>query len=105
EHVAEQIELAIGVGGRRPLTQSHQHARLSHEQRQCRASGSAEENNRSLAHHPRTFSPSLLAHHGPGSIGVPSLRNSTYSTGCLTLGAKIDATWDVVPMVATGSPV
>ena len=78
EHVAEQIELAIGVRGRGTRARSHQHrARLGHEQRQCRAGGGAEENYRSLAHHPRTFSPSFAAHHGPGSIGVPSLRNST----------------------------
>ncbi len=42
-----------------------------------RAPWSAQKNYRSLAHHPRTFSPSFAAHHGPGSIGVPSLRNST----------------------------
>ena len=78
EHIAEQIELAIGVRGRGTRARSHQHrARLGHEQRQCRAGGGAEENYRSLAHHPRTFSPSFAAHHGPGSIGVPSLRNST----------------------------
>src|SRR5260221_379360 len=78
EHIAEQIELAIGVRGRRAGTRSHQHrAGLGDEQRQCRAGGGTQENYRSLAHHPRTFSPSFAAHHGPGSIGVPSLRNST----------------------------
>ncbi len=69
EHVAEQIELAIGVRGCGPGARAHQHrARLRDEQRQRCAGGRAEENNRSLAHHPRTFSPSFAAHHGPGSI-------------------------------------
>ena len=78
EHVAEQIELAIGIRGRGARARSHEDsAGLGHEQRQCRASGGAQKNYRSLAHHPRTFSPSFAAHHGPGSIGVPSLRNST----------------------------
>ena len=78
EHVAEQIELAIGVGGCRTRARSHQHgARLRDEERESRTGGGAEKNYRSLAHHPRTFSPSFAAHHGPGSIGVPSLRNST----------------------------
>ena len=78
EHVAEQIELAIGVRGRRTRARSHQHGtRLRDEERQSRTGGGAEKNYRSLAHHPRTFSPSFAAHHGPESIGVPSLRNST----------------------------
>src|SRR5579863_5907879 len=77
EYVAEQVELAICVGRRRTRTRSHrQRTRLGHEERQCCASSGAEENERSLAHHPRTFSPSFAAHHGPGSMGVPSLRNS-----------------------------
>ena len=77
EHVAEQIELAIGVRGRGTRGRSHEHRTgLGHEQHHCRAGGGAEENQSRLAHHPRTFSPSFAAHHGPGSIGVPSLRNS-----------------------------
>ena len=45
EHVAEQIELAVGVRGRGARARSHQHgARLGHEQRQCRAGGGAQEN-------------------------------------------------------------
>jgi hypothetical protein len=45
EHVAEQIELAIGVRGRRTRARSEKYGtRLSHEQRQCRTGGSAEEN-------------------------------------------------------------
>jgi hypothetical protein len=78
EHITKQIELAIGVRCRSARARSHKHgARLGHKQRKCRAGGGAEENYRSLAHHPRTFSPSFAAHHGPESIGVPSLRNST----------------------------
>src|SRR6185503_19817109 len=93
EHVAEKIELAISVRSRGTRGGPHQHsAGLCNEERQCRAGGGAQENYRSLAHHPRTFSPSLAAHHGPGSIGVPSLRNSTYSTGWLAVVARMDAT-------------
>ena len=45
EHVAEQIELAIGIRGRGARARSHHHrAWLGHEQRQCRAGGGAEEN-------------------------------------------------------------
>ena len=78
EHVAEQAELPIGVGGRRLRARAVEHdAGLGGDQRQGRACRRTEENEGSLAHHPRTFSPSLAAHHGPGSTGVPSLRNST----------------------------
>src|SRR6185312_14873673 len=106
EHVAEQIKLAIGVRRRSARARSHQYRTwLGYEQRQRCAGGGAQQNHRSLAHHPRTFSPSFAAHHGPGSIGVPSFRNSIYSTGWLALAANMDATWDFVPMVATGSPV
>ena len=78
EHVAEQIELAVGVRRRRLRARADEHdARLGREQRQRRARRRAEENEGSLAHHPRTFSTSVAAHHGPGSTGVPSLRNST----------------------------
>ena len=66
----------------------------------------AKYNERNLAHHPRTFFISGRAHHGPGSIGVPSLRNSTYRTGCaapMAIAAAVFA--EPSPMVATGSPV
>ena len=79
EHVAEQIELPIGVGGPRRL-RAHagkDRSRLSGEQSQRHTGDHSEENQESLAHHPRTFSLSLVAHHGPGSTGVPSFRNST----------------------------
>ena len=80
EHVAEQVELPVGVGGGRLGARAeairHQ-PRLGRQQRQGRARSRTEENEECLAHHPRTFSPSLAAHQGLGSTGVPSLRNST----------------------------
>ena len=79
EHVAEQVEVAIGVGRSRRLgAHAGEHdARLHREQSECCACGGTQENEECLAHHPRTFSLSFLAHHGPGSTGVPSFRNST----------------------------
>ena len=78
EHVAEQVELAIDVrcGGVGAGADEHQ-ARLRCQQRQGRAGRCTENNQGSLAHHPRTFSPSPAAHHGPGSTGLPPFRNST----------------------------
>src|SRR4029077_6880560 len=37
------------------------------------------ENQGSFAHHPRTFSPSLVAHHGLGSTGEPYVRCCQHS--------------------------
>src|SRR5580700_9985052 len=108
EHVAEQVELPIGVGaaasglGAGP----HQHQpRLGREQGERGASRRAKENQGSLAHYPRTFSLSVVAHHGLGSTGVPSLRNSTYSTGWLEPVATAAADCGPPPITATGSPV
>src|SRR5438094_8353194 len=82
EHVAEQAELAIGVGvGRLCACPIEQGAGRGCDQRHGYACRRTEENQGSFAHHPRTFWPSFTAHHGPGSTGIPSLRNSTYSTG------------------------
>ena len=75
EYVAEQIELPISVRCRRTCGRTHQEcARL--RQQQCRhgADQRTKENQGSFAHHPRTFSPSLVAHYGLGSMGAPSLR-------------------------------
>ena len=78
EHVAEQIELPVGVGGRR-LAPSSERTRRGWVASSVRAAPGSrtEEDQRSLAHHPRTFSLSLAAHQGLGSTGVPSFRNST----------------------------
>src|SRR6185369_3824947 len=106
EHVAEQVELAIGVGGRRLGARAqHDRMRLHREKRHCRSGCRAEKNERGLAHHPRTFSPSPDAHHGPGSTGTPSLRNSIYKTGWLDPVARMAAMWELFPITATGSPV
>src|SRR6185437_4028370 len=106
EHVAEQVELAIGVrgGGLRAGAHEH-HVRLHREQRQCRSRRRAKEYQRGLAHHPRTFSPSPAAHHGPGSTGVPSFLNSTYRTGWVEPAARMAAIREPLPITATGSPV
>src|ERR1700722_17838746 len=79
--------------------------RLGHQQR-CHGTGHrTEENQGSFAHHPRTFSPSFVAHHGLGSMGVPSLRNSTYRTGCLGAVMTVAEACEPSPITATGSPV
>src|SRR6266571_6508382 len=85
EHVSEQAELPIGVGRRRCRSRARTveyDPRLGCHERQGCACRCSEENEGSFAHHPRTFSLSFAAHHGPGSTGVPSFRNSTYNTGC-----------------------
>jgi hypothetical protein len=64
-----------------------------------------DEDQGSLAHYPRTFSLSVVAHHGLGSTGVPSLRNSTYRTGWLEPVATAAADCGPPPITATGSPV
>src|SRR6266487_1876964 len=79
EYVAGQAELAIGVGGGRLCARLIKHdARRGCDERHGYAGRRTEENQGSFAHHhPRTFWPSFAAHHGPGSTGTPSLRNST----------------------------
>src|SRR5215468_2470419 len=46
---------------------------LRQQQRRHDADQCTEENQGSFTHHPRTFSPSLVAHHLLGSMGAPSL--------------------------------
>src|SRR5262249_58555981 len=106
EYGAEQVELPVRIC-RRGLSRcaNKDQARLNREQRQCCSRRRAEKNERRLAHHPRTFSPSPATHHGPGSTGTPSFLNSTYSTGWLEPVARIAAIWEPFPMSATGSPV
>ena len=105
EHVAEQIELAIGVRRRGTRARPHQHgARLGHEKRQRRACGALRKITESCASS-TTFSPSFAAHHGPGSMGVPSYELDYRNTGRVAFAASTDAIWDVDPMIATGSPV
>ena len=106
EHVAEQAELPIGVRGCRLRARAIKHdAGLGCDQRHGYAGRRTEEYQGSLAHHPRTFWPSFAAHHGPGSTGIPSLRNSTYSTGWLVPPALAAVIWAPLPITATGSPV
>src|SRR2546429_2363728 len=107
EHVAEQAQLPVGIGGGRLCACPIEHdARLGCDQRHGYAGRRTEEKQGSFAHHhPRTFWPSFTAHHGPGSTGTPSLRNSTYSTGWLTPPALATADSAPSPITATGSPV
>ncbi len=77
EDVAEQIELAIGVGTRRRLRRgADEDPGLDCRHGEYRACGSAEQKQSCLSHHPRAFSSSDVAHQGLGSIEFPSLRNS-----------------------------
>ena len=60
EHVAEQIELPVGVGGRRLRAGAEEReARLGGGERDRHAGCRAEEDQGSLAYHPRTFSLSV----------------------------------------------
>src|SRR5262245_8176664 len=106
EHIAEQAELPIPVRDRRLGARAVEHdAGLGCDQRYGYACRRTEENQGSFAHHPRTFWPSFVAHHGPGSTGTPSFRNSTYSTGWLAAPARAAVDWASPPITATGSPV
>ena len=106
EHVAEQIELAVGVRGGGLRAGPQDQPRLRGEERDRNASGCAEEHQGSrLAYHPRTFSLLVTAHQGLGSTGVPSLRNSIYRTGWLEPVAIAAADCGPPPITATGSPV
>jgi len=68
EHVAEQIKRPVSVRCCRPCGGTHQECvGLRQQQRRHDADQCTEENQGSFAHHPRTFSPSLVAHHGLGS--------------------------------------
>ncbi len=89
EHVAEQVELSVGIGGSRfGAGAEQQRVRLGYQQRYRGSGQRTEENQRGLAHHPRTFSPSFVAHQGLGSMGVPSLRNSTIEYRLLRSGGN-----------------
>src|SRR6185295_18315410 len=106
EHIAEQVELPVGVRRRRLGDRAEgEAAGLGGIEGTCHAGGCAEQNQRSLLDHPRTFSLSVAAHHGPGSTGVPSLRNSIYKTGWLEPLATAAADCGPPPITATGSPV
>src|SRR3981189_2418782 len=77
-----QAPLAVGIRPPRLRARpARRHGRLGRKQGHGGACRRAHENQESLAHHPRTFSLSGVAHHGFGSTGDPSLRNSIYSIG------------------------
>src|SRR5262249_59384697 len=102
---ANQVGRRVGAGtGRFRAPADEHHPRLRNQERQRSARRGAEENQGSLAHHPRTFSLSF-AHHGLGSTGAPSLRNSTYRIGCFEPTATKAAVCGAAPITATGSPV
>jgi hypothetical protein len=78
EHVAEQVELTVGVGRARRLCRgAEEGARVGGDSGRGGAYDGPEENQSNLAHHPPTFSPGVPAHQGEGSIEPRSLRNST----------------------------
>ena len=105
EDVAEQAQILICVGRSGQRGPADQTARLLTERHTSGAQGDAGSNQSSFPNHPPTFRVSDRAHHGPGSIEVPSLRNSTYKTGCFAPIAMVAAVCAVPsPMLATGSP-
>src|SRR5690242_3766433 len=106
EDVPEEAELAIRIGGGGLRAGAVEHdSRLRGDQGHRHACRGAEENKRSFAHHPRTFWASVVAHHGPGSTGTPSFRNSTYSTGWAEPPARANGERPPPLITATGSPV
>src|SRR5208282_5584126 len=72
EHVAEQIELAIGVGRGRVCGWADVRKRLWRSDRRRGSYNDAQSQVPCFPIHPRAFSMSDFAHHGPGSIAVPS---------------------------------
>ena len=76
EHVAEQIELPIGVRGRGVSGRTDEHQRLRRRGGGRRSQYDSKSQVTSFTNHPRAFSMSDFTHHGPGSIAVPSLRSS-----------------------------
>ena len=78
EHIAEQAQLPVGIGGGRLCARPIEHdAGLGCDQRYGYACRRTEENQGSFAHHhPRTSWPSFRPTMGLVD-GIPSLRNST----------------------------
>jgi hypothetical protein len=74
EHFAKQGELPVGVAGCRVRTPAVEHepglAGHEHQSRACRCT---QEHLWRLAHHPRTLSTSLAAHHGREAMDYPVL--------------------------------
>lgn len=77
EHVAEEVQLPVGVRGGRVGDPAHTHRHL----RKGGHSGAPDERTNqqegSFPNHPRTFSSSGRAHQAVGSIETPSFLNST----------------------------
>ena len=76
EHVAEQIELAIGVGGGGEGALRQFGQRMREDARSHGADRHAQRQIGNLASHPRAFSMSDLVHHGPESTAVSSFLSS-----------------------------
>src|ERR1700722_5669703 len=76
EYVAEHIELPISVGDRSVSGGADEQQRLRRRGRGCSSQNDSNSQVTSFTNHPRAFSMSDFAHHGPGSIAVPSLRSS-----------------------------
>ncbi len=77
ENIAEQIEVAVDVGGGGHRRTASPHVRGGANRNSRSANGDAQQDQRCFAHYPRTLCVSAFVHHGPGSIAAPSLRNST----------------------------
>ena len=75
EYVAEQIELAVGIG-RRIGGRADIRERLRRSDSRSGSQNDAQTQISCFPIHPRAFSMSDFAHHGPGSIAVPSFRSS-----------------------------
>ena len=75
ENVTEQVQVAVGVG-RCGLGHARNEPGLrANGDDRCAEHGTKNDEG-NIAHYPRAFSVADFTHHGPGSIAVPSLRNS-----------------------------
>ena len=77
EHVAEQLEAVVHLRRFGHGRTAKRNPRLRADDNSRGADGDAQQNQRCLAHYPRTLCISDFDHHGPGSTAAPSLRNST----------------------------
>jgi hypothetical protein len=102
EHIAEQIERPVSVRCCRTCGRTHQECVVGLRQQQCRhnADQCTEENQGSFAHHPRTFSPSLVAPPRTGSMGAPALRSRAFTIKFMFIADQKTVAADLIGFVA-----
>src|SRR5262249_10090000 len=73
KNVTKQVELPVRVGRGRTRAGSDPGRWLRDQRREPGTDSRTEEYQRRFAHHPRTFSLSLFAHHCDGNLSIPPL--------------------------------